>query len=123
MHNVEEVLDNLRRIKNLGVMLAIDDFGTGFSSLNYLRRFPIDRLKIDQSFIRDITHTPANASITKAIIALADSLSLDVVAEGIEDSVENDYLNQLGCQEGQGYFFARPLDTAQVAEWLAGRGG
>lgn len=123
MHNVEEVLDNLRRIKTLGVMLAIDDFGTGFSSLNYLRRFPIDRLKIYQSFIRDITHTPANASITKAIIALADSLSLDVVAEGIEDSVENDYLNELGCQEGQGYFFARPLDTAQVAEWLAGRGG
>lgn len=122
MHNVEEVLDNLRRIKTLGVMLAIDDFGTGFSSLNYLRRFPIDRLKIDQSFIRDITRTPANASITKAIIALADSLSLDVVAEGIEDSVENDYLNELGCQEGQGYYFARPLNTAQVAEWLAGRG-
>lgn len=120
MHNVEEVLDNLRRIKSHGVMLAIDDFGTGFSSLNYLRRFPIDRLKIDQSFIRGITQTPANASITKAIIALADSLSLEVVAEGIEESVENDFLNSLGCKEGQGYFFARPLNTLQVEQWLAG---
>lgn len=120
MHNVEEVLDNLRRIKSHGVMLAIDDFGTGFSSLNYLRRFPIDRLKIDQSFIRGITQTPANASITKAIIALADSLSLDVVAEGIEESVENDFLNSLGCKEGQGYFFARPLNSLQVEQWLAG---
>lgn len=122
MHNVEEVLDNLRRIKSHGVMLAIDDFGTGFSSLNYLRRFPIDRLKIDQSFIRGITRTPANASITKAIIALADSLSLDVVAEGIEESVENDFLNSLGCKEGQGYFFARPLNTSQVEQWLGGTG-
>lgn len=118
MHNVEEVLDNLRRIKDLGVMLAIDDFGTGFSSLNYLRRFPIDRLKIDQSFVRGIGQTPANASITRAILALAASLSLEVVAEGIEDAAEQEFLDKLGCGEGQGYFFARPLSAAQVTAWI-----
>lgn len=118
MHNVEDVLANLNRIKRMGIMLAIDDFGTGFSSLNYLRRFPIDRLKIDQSFVRGIAETPANASITKAIIALADSLSLDVVAEGIEDASENEFLNGIGCGEGQGYFFARPLTPEQLETWF-----
>lgn len=118
MHNVEDVLANLNRIKRLGIMLAIDDFGTGFSSLNYLRRFPIDRLKIDQSFVRGIAETPANASITKAIIALADSLSLDVVAEGIENASENEFLSGIGCGEGQGYFFARPLSPEQLEACL-----
>jgi diguanylate cyclase (GGDEF)-like protein len=121
MHNVEEVLETLNRIKALGIRLAIDDFGTGFSSLNYLRRFPIDRLKIDQSFVRDIEHTPANESITRSIIALADSLSLEVVAEGIEKDCEREILKRLGCPEGQGYFFARPLAAEQVAAQVASR--
>jgi len=119
MHNVEEVLTTLNQIKALGVRLAIDDFGTGYSSLNYLRRFPIDRLKIDQSFVRGIEHTPANESITRSIIALADSLSLDVVAEGIEKSSEKAILKKLGCLEGQGYYFDKPLLASQVAERLA----
>ena len=119
MHNVEAVLASLKRIKAMGFRLAIDDFGTGFSSLNYLRRFPIDRLKIDQSFIRDIESTPANESITRSIIALAESLSLDVVAEGIEKDCEQEILTKLGCLEGQGYYFARPLLAADVDAWLA----
>ncbi len=119
MHNVEAVLASLKRIKAMGFRLAIDDFGTGFSSLNYLRRFPIDRLKIDQSFIRDIENTPANESITRSIIALAESLSLDVVAEGIEKDCEQEILKKLGCLEGQGYYFARPLLAADVDAWLA----
>ncbi|OYY93450.1 MAG: hypothetical protein B7Y41_11850 [Hydrogenophilales bacterium 28-61-23] len=118
MHNVEEVLVTLMEIRALGVSLAIDDFGTGYSSLNYLRRFPINRLKIDQSFVRDIEHTPANESITKAIIALAESLSLEIVAEGIEKTTERAVLENLGCTEGQGYFFAKPLSATDVSVWI-----
>ena len=119
MHNVEGVLTSLQRIKAMGVRLAIDDFGSGFSSLNYLRRFPIDRLKIDQSFVRDIEKTPANESITRSIIALAESLSLEVIAEGIEKESEKETLKKLGCMEGQGYHFARPLLADDVCTWLS----
>lgn len=118
MHHVEEVLETLKEIRALGVSLAIDDFGTGFSSLNYLRRFPINRLKIDQSFVRDIENTPANESITKAIIALAGSLSLEIVAEGIEKTTERAVLENLGCTEGQGYYFAKPLSATDVSHWM-----
>jgi diguanylate cyclase (GGDEF)-like protein len=118
MQNVDDALTTLRAIRALGVSLAIDDFGTGFSSLNYLRLFPINRLKIDQSFIRNIGQTPANASITRAIIALAASLSLDIVAEGIESSAEKSVLESLGCAEGQGYLFARPLTAADATSWI-----
>ena len=119
MHNVEGVLTSLKRIKAMGVRLAIDDFGSGFSSLNYLRRFPIDRLKIDQSFVRDIEKTPANESITRSIIALAESLSLEVIAEGIEKESEKETLKKLGCMEGQGYYFSLPLLADDLCIWLS----
>ncbi|HTY98833.1 MAG TPA: EAL domain-containing protein [Rhodocyclaceae bacterium] len=118
MQDVEEVLSTLQEIKALGVSLAIDDFGTGFSSLSYLRRFPIDRLKIDQSFVRDIERTPANASIARTIVALAESLSLDVVAEGIETAAEREVLAGMRCMEGQGYLFAKPLPGDDMTAWL-----
>ena len=118
MHNMEEVLQTLQEIKALGVSLAIDDFGTGFSSLSYLRRFPIDRLKIDQSFIRDIERTPTNESIARAIVGLANSLSLDIVAEGIETPAEKAVLEHLCCTEGQGYLFAKPLPAADILAWI-----
>jgi EAL domain-containing protein (putative c-di-GMP-specific phosphodiesterase class I) len=118
MHNVDTALETLNEIKSLGVSLAIDDFGTGFSSLNYLRRFPINRLKIDQSFVRDIENTPANESITKAIVALAESLSLDIVAEGIEKISEKTLLENLGCPEGQGYLFSKPLSAEGICDWM-----
>jgi EAL domain-containing protein (putative c-di-GMP-specific phosphodiesterase class I) len=121
MHDVESVIQTLRDIKALGVSLAIDDFGTGYSSLSYLRRFPIDRLKIDQSFVRDIEQTPANASIARAIVALADSLSLGIVAEGIETCSEQSVLAQMSCSEGQGYLFARPLPAEDLVAWIRER--
>lgn len=118
MHNIDGVLKTLEEIKALGVGLAIDDFGTGFSSLSYLRRFPIDRLKIDQSFVRDIEHSPVNESIARAIIALANSLSLGIVAEGIEKMSEKSILEQMHCPEGQGYLFSKPLSAVDVATWI-----
>jgi EAL domain-containing protein (putative c-di-GMP-specific phosphodiesterase class I) len=117
MHNVDNVLRTLNEIKSLGVSLAIDDFGTGFSSLSYLRRFPVDRLKIDQSFVRDIQDTPVNESIARAIVALAKSLSLDIIAEGIETLSEKAVLERMGCPEGQGYLFAKPLAADDFAAW------
>jgi diguanylate cyclase (GGDEF)-like protein len=118
MQNVDAVLQTLREVKALGVSLAIDDFGTGFSSLSYLRRFPIDRLKIDQSFVRDIEGSPVNESIARAIVALASSLSLDIVAEGIETLPEKAVLEQMQCTEGQGYLFAKPLSATDVEQWI-----
>ena len=118
MQNLDEVLQSLKEIKTLGFSLAIDDFGTGFSSLSYLRRFPIDRLKIDQSFVRDIERTPVNESIARAIVALANSLSLDIVAEGIENPLEKGVLTSMGCTEGQGYLFAKPLAADDFVRWL-----
>jgi diguanylate cyclase (GGDEF)-like protein len=118
MHNVDEVLKTLEAVKALGVNLAIDDFGTGFSSLSYLRRFPIDRLKIDQSFVRDIERSAVNESIARAIVALATSLSLDVVAEGIENLSEKAVLEHMKCSEGQGYLFAKPLPAEDVLLWI-----
>lgn len=118
MHKTEEVLHTLNQIRALGVSLAIDDFGTGFSSLSYLRRFPISRLKIDQSFVRDIESTPANASITRAIIAMAKSLSLEIIAEGMENVSEKNILESMGCPEGQGYYFAKPMSAADATHWM-----
>jgi EAL domain-containing protein (putative c-di-GMP-specific phosphodiesterase class I) len=119
MHDMDEVLQTLLEIKALGVSLAIDDFGTGFSSLSYLRRFPIDRLKIDQSFVRDIENTPANESIARAIIGLAQGLSLQIIAEGIETPAENAVMKNMRCTEGQGYLFARPLTAEDFVLWSA----
>ncbi|WP_424194567.1 EAL domain-containing protein [Ampullimonas aquatilis] len=118
MHNVDDVLLTLQEIKQLGVSLAIDDFGTGFSSLSYLRRFPIDRLKIDQSFVRDIEQTPVNESIARSIVALANSLSLEIIAEGIETQSEQAILKHMGCTEGQGYLFAKPLSVNELINWF-----
>ena len=122
MKDVEEVLRTLNEIKALGIRLAIDDFGTGFSSLSYLRRFPLDRLKIDQSFVRDIDSTPVNESIARAIVALANSLSLEIVAEGIEKPAEVAVLRQMHCHEGQGYLFSRPIEAARFPAWLSAHG-
>jgi diguanylate cyclase (GGDEF)-like protein len=119
MQNVDDVLKTLDAIKALGINLAIDDFGTGFSSLSYLRRFPIDRLKIDQSFVRDIERSPVNESIARAIVALANSLGLDIIAEGIENLSEKAVLEHMLCSEGQGYLFAKPLPAEDFVLWIA----
>jgi len=119
MHNADNVMNILCELKLIGVQLAIDDFGTGFSNLSYLRRFPFDRLKIDQSFVRDIDKLPANRAIVHAIVSLARSLSLEVVAEGIETDAELAHMNS--CDEVQGYLHARPMSAIDTRAWLAKR--
>jgi EAL domain-containing protein (putative c-di-GMP-specific phosphodiesterase class I) len=107
----EEILNTFVQLKKTGIKLAIDDFGTGYSSLGYLKRFPIDRLKIDQSFVRDLCADADDLAIVKAIIALARSLKLQVIAEGVETEAQLALLNSEGCDEYQGYFYARPMDA------------
>lgn len=119
MHNVGAVLAILNELKRMGIFLAIDDFGTGFSSLNYLRRFPIDRLKIDQSFVQGIDHIPANESIVRAITSLAHNLSMEVVAEGAESAAELAILRACQCNEAQGYWFVKPMPADSVMPWIA----
>jgi EAL domain-containing protein (putative c-di-GMP-specific phosphodiesterase class I) len=105
---------SLLEIAALGVGLAIDDFGTGYSGLAYLKRLPIDTVKIDQSFVRDLTVDPEDLAIVTAIVAMARSLGVDVVAEGVETQDQLDELRRLGCQRGQGYLLARPMSAAAV---------
>jgi EAL domain-containing protein (putative c-di-GMP-specific phosphodiesterase class I) len=108
----------LNELKALGIRLAIDDFGTGYSNLNYLKHFPIDCLKIDQSFIRDIDTTPVNESIVRAIIALANSLSLVTIAEGTESQAELDVVKRCLCSGAQGYHYAKPLASEDFSAWI-----
>ncbi len=112
MHDVDSTLSSLRALKKLGLSLSLDDFGTGYSSLSYLRRFPIDELKIDRSFINDIHTNPDDAAIAGAIIAMARSLGLSVVAEGVENKEQAELLTTLGCSQVQGYYYARPLTVS-----------
>jgi EAL domain-containing protein (putative c-di-GMP-specific phosphodiesterase class I) len=107
----------LQAIKDLGVKLSIDDFGTGYSSLAYLKRFPIDKLKIDQSFVRDMLDDPADLAIVRATIALGHELGLRLVGEGVESLAQAEQLTALGCEELQGYFYARPLDPVALVAW------
>jgi len=115
MQDVNSTLVALRALKKLGVSISLDDFGTGYSSLSYLRRFPIDELKIDKSFINDIHENPDDAAIASAIIAMALSLSLSVVAEGVEKKEQAELLRKMGCSQVQGYYFGRPMDAAGFA--------
>jgi diguanylate cyclase (GGDEF)-like protein/PAS domain S-box-containing protein len=118
MENAESAVDMLRELKSLGVNLAIDDFGTGYSSLAYLKHFPIDRLKIDQLFIRNITTDANDASISEAIIALAHSLRMDVIAEGVETKEQKEFLAAHDCFEMQGYYFSRPVPADKICHML-----
>ncbi|MBI4986606.1 MAG: EAL domain-containing protein, partial [Rhodocyclales bacterium] len=97
---------------------SLDDFGTGYSSLSYLRRFPIDEVKIDRSFVRDLHRNADDAAIAAAVVALARTLGLRVVAEGVEQSEQVDVLERLNCDEVQGYFFGRPLDVGEFEQRL-----
>ena len=116
MENAQETIRTLVELKALGIQLAVDDFGTGYSSLSYLKHFPIDRLKIDQSFTRDIEADPDDRGIVEAIIGLARSLNLQVIAEGVETDGALAILQRLGCDEAQGYFFAKPLEAADLLQ-------
>jgi diguanylate cyclase (GGDEF)-like protein len=122
MANAEATIHTLRELKALGVRISIDDFGIGYSSLNYLKRLPIDTLKIDQSFVRDITSDPDDAAIATAVIALAHTLKLRVVAEGVETQEQLAFLAARHCDRMQGYLFSRPLQSQECGEFL-GRTG
>ena len=117
MNNTQLVISKLQELVDLGVQISIDDFGTGFSSLSYLKIFPVHKLKIDRSFIADITNQ-SDSSIVSAIVTLATSLGLNVIVEGVETEVQRDYLPKLGCMEMQGYLFSRPLPAEQFAHLL-----
>ncbi|AZF00176.1 diguanylate cyclase/phosphodiesterase [Pseudomonas orientalis] len=121
MENTEHTIAALQRLRAMGVKIAIDDFGTGYSSLAYLRRFPIDTLKIDIAFIREVTTNPQDAAITRTIIELAHSLKLRVVAEGVETQAQLAFLKEAGCDQIQGYLFSRPLPVETLERLLQDR--
>ena len=118
IHDIEANLSVVRELKACGVQLSIDDFGTGYSSLSYLKRFDIDTLKVDQSFVHDLAHDPEDAAIVRAIIQMARSLDLRTVAEGVEDEQALQRLREFGCTQAQGYLIARPMDAEATGRFL-----
>ncbi len=116
--DTESMLATVRQLKEIGVRLSIDDFGTGYSSLSYLKRFNVDKLKIDQSFVRDFSSDPDDAAIVRAIIQMAASLNLRTIAEGVETADVRDQLSACGCSEAQGYYFARPLPPVEFERFV-----
>jgi len=118
VQDAEATLPALRRLRDMGVKLAIDDFGTGYSNLAYLKRLPIDKVKIDRSFLREITEDPDDRAIATAIIGMGHSLRLKVVAEGVETQAQLAFLRVEGCDEAQGYLFGRPMPAEEFARFL-----
>jgi diguanylate cyclase (GGDEF)-like protein/PAS domain S-box-containing protein len=118
LHDIERTIDKMHRLKERGIGFSLDDFGTGYSSLAYLKRLPLDQLKIDQSFVRDVLSDPNDAAIARTIVALGQSLGLAVIAEGVETGEQRDFLAGIGCQAYQGYLFSRPVAVAALERWL-----
>ncbi len=118
MQKPEEAIYKLKQINDLGIKIAIDDFGTGYSSLSYLKRLPIDKLKIDQSFVKDIPENDEDVAIVKAIIVLAKSLNLDLLGEGVETEAQKDFLLANGCRNIQGYYYARPMPSGEMEIYM-----
>jgi EAL domain-containing protein (putative c-di-GMP-specific phosphodiesterase class I) len=121
MQDTVQAAAMLRNLKALGVSIAVDDFGTGYSSLAYLKRFPLDTLKIDREFVRDCTSDPDDAAIAQSIVSLAHNLGLQVVAEGVETLQQLEFLASVGCDEMQGYYFSRPVPQADCTQMLVER--
>jgi EAL domain-containing protein (putative c-di-GMP-specific phosphodiesterase class I) len=113
LHDEEKVLDTFRRIQKLGVRIVFDDFGTGYASLSYLKKFPLDGLKIDRSFVMDLLSDSDDAAIVSSTVGLSRQLGLSVIAEGIETRAVADLLVSMGCEEGQGYFFGKPMPASE----------
>jgi diguanylate cyclase (GGDEF)-like protein len=121
IHDAETVLSTMQRLKALGVKLSIDDFGTGYSSLSYLKRFDLDRLKIDRSFVRAMVNNPSDAVIVRTIIQMAQSLNLKTVAEGVEDEQQSSFLKLQHCEEAQGFLFSQPMSANDFSVYLANK--
>jgi EAL domain-containing protein (putative c-di-GMP-specific phosphodiesterase class I) len=118
MDNPEQASQILGDLREMGVRLALDDFGTGYSSLSHLQRFPFDTIKIDRSFVKRLEADEQNRAIVRTIIGLADSLKMDVVAEGVETPAQLQLIRELGCRFGQGWHFARPLEDTAAGELI-----
>jgi EAL domain-containing protein (putative c-di-GMP-specific phosphodiesterase class I) len=118
MQHVDIAAEKAAAMKELGIKLAIDDFGTGYSSLSQLKRFPIDTLKIDRAFVRDIPQSVDDTAITKAVVSLGKALGVRVVAEGVETAAQFQFLRDNGCDEMQGFFFSKPCHPDALAELL-----
>ena len=116
--NIQQVINTMNQLHDMGISLSLDDFGTGYSSLNHLKRLPIDLLKIDQSFVRELTIGSDDAAIVKAIISLAHNLQLSVIAEGVETEAQLEYLRRNGCDEIQGYYISRPVAAEALTKQL-----
>jgi EAL domain-containing protein (putative c-di-GMP-specific phosphodiesterase class I) len=116
MQNPDTAVEVLAKLKSMGVRISIDDFGTGYSSLSYLKRFPVDSLKLDQSFVIEIISNPDDAAIAGAVVAMAHSLNLKVVAEGVETLDQLEYLKTMKCDEMQGYFISRPVPATELGD-------
>ena len=123
LDNVNESIATMQALRTLGIAFSMDDFGTGYSSLTYVKRLPIDQLKIDQSFVRDLTTDRDDEAIVRAIIAMAHSLKLEVIAEGVETEAQRSFLEHNGCHAFQGYLFGRPMPIEQLDSWLASTQG
>ncbi len=122
MRNPELGFRNLAQMRQMGVRVAIDDFGTGFSSLSYFKSIPADEIKIDQSFVRNMSLNAGDAHLVEAIIGLSHSFGLTVVAEGVEDRETLEMLRAMGCDQVQGYFLSHPLELDRFGDWVAGVG-
>ena len=123
LESTDDIVGKMQTLRGHGIGFSLDDFGTGYSSLSYLKRLPIDQLKIDQSFVRDVLTDPNDASIAQTIIALAHSLDLAVIAEGVETQGQRLFLEERGCDLFQGYLFGRPVSIAELEGWLNQRKG
>ncbi|MDT8990071.1 EAL domain-containing protein [Curvibacter sp. APW13] len=122
LYNSQQVSATMEQLADLGIPMAMDDFGTGYSSLSYLKRYKVSKLKIDQSFVRDIVHDPDDRAIVQAIIRMAHSLGLSTIAEGVETQEQIDFLHSQGCNQIQGYWLSKPLDARALGAWMRQRG-